>query len=137
MSDLYRLIYVSRAVDGSDADLLALRAILHAAEKNNRRHGLTGLLLAHDGAFCQVLEGPPDAIHGLMALLEIDRRHEDIRVLCDMPVEARVFADWTMGRVIMSPVLRHALGDRRIGALECETALAFLRTAADEMRTAR
>jgi hypothetical protein len=136
LSDLYRLIYVSRAVAGSDADALALTAILHAAEKNNRKYGLTGLLLAHEGAFCQVLEGPPDAIHGLMALLEIDRRHEDIRVLCDMPVEARFFSDWTMARVVVSPVLTRALADRPIGDFKCETALAFLRTAADEMRTA-
>ena len=134
VSDLYRLIYVSRAVGGSDADAIALSAILHAADKNNRKHGLTGLLLAHDGAFCQVLEGPPDAIHGLMAILEIDRRHDDIRVLCDMPVKARFFADWTMARIVMSPILTRVLGDRPIRSFECETALAFLRTAADDMR---
>lgn len=136
MSDLYRLIYVSRAVAGSDADAIALTAILHAAEKNNRKYGLTGLLLAHEGAFCQVLEGAPDAIHGLMALLQIDRRHEDIRVLCDMPVEARAFSDWTMALVVMSPALKGALDVSPIASLECDSALRFMRSAAAEMRAA-
>lgn len=135
MSDLYRLIYVSRAVDGADVDLWALTSILHAAERNNLKHGLTGLLLAHDGAFCQVLEGTPVAIHGLMGVLEIDRRHTDIRVLCDTPVEARSFADWTMAQVVMTPSLTRSIEGRSIGAFECESALSFLRSAAAEMRS--
>lgn len=134
MSDLYRLIYVSRAVDGADVDLWALTSILHAAERNNLRHGLTGLLLAHDGAFCQVLEGAPAAIHGLMGVLEIDRRHADIRVLCDTPVQSRVFADWTMAQVVMTPSLTRALTTGAVQGFECETAMAFMRSAAAEMR---
>ena len=133
---LNRLIYVSRAVAGADVDLWALTSILHAAERNNYRHGLTGLLLAHDGAFCQVLEGTPQAIQGLMGVLQMDRRHADIRVLCDHDIADRQFADWTMAQVIVSPALIGRLKDRRIADFECEAAFGLLAAAAAEMRAA-
>ena len=105
-----------------------------SARVNNAALGLTGMLLYTQGNFFQVLEGAPVAIHGLMGVLEIDRRHAGIRVLCDTPVQARVFADWTMAQVVMTPSLTRALTTGAVQGFECETAMAFMRSAAAEMR---
>ena len=57
--DLFRLVYVSRAVlpvlSRFDA---TVQEIISVAEPNNARMGVTGLLLAHQGWFVQALEGP-------------------------------------------------------------------------------
>lgn len=132
--ELHRLIYVSRAVDGSDVDLWALTSILHAAERNNHQNGLTGLLLAHEGFFCQALEGAPAAIHGLMKVLESDRRHADIRILCDDPLGERAFSDWTMAQVVVTPALIAQLGDVKIEDIQAELALGVLAAAAAHLR---
>ena len=55
-----RLIYLSSAVRLATRDDLA--QILGAARRNNRRDGVTGLLMYHDGTFLQILEGEETAV---------------------------------------------------------------------------
>ena len=50
---LHRAIYVSDAVGGAATSLLVLAEILGASDRNNRRDGLTGVLMRHDGRFLQ------------------------------------------------------------------------------------
>lgn len=136
MTDLNRLIYVSTAVGGSDVDLWALTSILHAAERNNLQHGLSGLLLAHGGAFCQVVEGSRQDIDGLMSILARDRRHTDIRVLCDIPVTRRQFGRWTMAQVIITPDLAGDLDGIDVRDFQCESAMKVMALAGERMMAA-
>ena len=132
--ELSRLIYVSRAVGGADVDLWAMSSILHAAERNNYQFGLTGMLLAHDGYFCQALEGSAGAIQGLMAILQGDRRHEHIQILGQQPISARSFGDWTMAQVVVTPVLAAHLAGLDLNAVGFDDALRLLSEAADQMK---
>ena len=136
MSDLHRLIYVSTAIDGADDNLWALTSILNAAERNNLRHGLSGLLLVHDGFFCQVLEGRRQDLDGLMNILSNDRRHADIHVLADTPVDARLFGPWSMAQAVLSPQLQSELDDLKLQDLNASGALDILRRASEWMARA-
>lgn len=94
-STLINLVYVSSATRGmSDDELLE---ILRVARENNTRLGITGLLLHKGGNFMQVLEGPLDAVRGLLTKIECDPRHETLLTLIDKPIAERQFAEWTMG----------------------------------------
>ncbi len=84
--------------DGELLDLLA-----HARERNASR-AVTGVLLYHDGAFVQVLEGPPGGVRAVFASIASDPRHERVHVLYESPVAARDFPGWRMGFV---PVGEH------------------------------
>jgi len=124
---------VSRAVGGADVDLWAMSSILHAAERNNYQFGLTGMLLAHDGYFCQALEGPASSIQGLMAILQEDRRHAQIQILGHQPISARYFGDWTMAQVVVTPVLAAYLAGLDLDAVGFDEALRLLSEVADQM----
>lgn len=92
---LSQLIYTSDAAPGlTDADLAA---ILASAHRNNPEWGLTGMLLFGRGHIIQVLEGPDDAIEAMMVRIEADMRHHGIRRQMVRTVDAREFADWSMG----------------------------------------
>ena len=90
-----QLCYIIRA-----ARLMATRELsnlLAAARKYNVAHGITGMLLYKDLSFLQILEGPRDALATLYALIRVDQRHTKVRTLFENPIDAREFADWTMG----------------------------------------
>lgn len=92
---LLQLMYVSTASwklgDGE------LTAILDVSRANNRKRGVTGLLLHLDHGFLQILEGPEDAVQELFTTIERDARHLGIRVLIQQPVSERLFGQWSMG----------------------------------------
>jgi hypothetical protein len=93
-------MYSSVAVTALTAD--ELETLLGTSRRNNRRDGLTGLLLhvvAADetgGAFVQVLEGEEAAVEGCFARIEADDLHSGLQVLGRGAAAGRDFADWTM-----------------------------------------
>lgn len=92
---ILQLIYTSDATDGlSDAEL---GRILAASQRNNADLGLTGMLLYGRGCFIQVLEASPERLEQMMARIATDQRHANIRRLLTRQIEAREFADWSMG----------------------------------------
>lgn len=95
MSDLYHLIYISRAV----RELPAARVddILTASRARNAALGLTGMLLYADDSFIQTLEGARDGVETVFAAIERDPRHSGVTVLVREPIAARSFAGWSMG----------------------------------------
>ena len=96
-SRLHRLIYVSRWTNGLGEDIgAALRRIVAASIAKNRVCDITGLLLAHEGWFVQVLEGPEPAVSALVARIARDPRHRELQVLLSAPDERRMFSDWNM-----------------------------------------
>ncbi|WP_316015396.1 BLUF domain-containing protein [Roseobacter sp. HKCCA0434] len=74
-----------------------LDEIAAEAAEHNARHGITGILLVHDGMFVQILEGGAADVTSLVARIAADRRNERLEVLWHGHVEQRTFPDWAMG----------------------------------------
>lgn len=96
---IYRALYISTAVGICTNSLLSLADILGSSDRNNRRDDITGLLVAHDGRFLQVLEGARSDLERLIGRVAQDPRHTDIEMLTLGPASARRFPAWSMARV--------------------------------------
>lgn len=92
---MFQLMYVSTSAWKLDNGELS--AILDVSRANNRRYGVTGLLLHIDQGFLQILEGSEAAVMDVFARIERDPRHIGIRVLFRQNVPERQFGDWNMG----------------------------------------
>ena len=97
MTTIRQVIYISRAADGFAAS--ELRELAAVAARNNKLQGITGALLFIDNCFIQVIEGEEHSMSDLLAKLEVDPRHHDIRIISDHLEEGRHFADWSMGLI--------------------------------------
>ncbi len=99
-----RLIYASRLVEqpGRSTDSVLLD-ILGAAIRNNTRGKVTGLLLAHDGWFLQVLEGPSVGVNGIFERILPDPRHRRAVIVSRETVEDRMFGQWSMCARMLAP----------------------------------
>ncbi len=104
MSRLLRVLYASRWANvlGDDAEA-ALHRIVATSIGNNRLADITGLLVAHDGWFLQVLEGPEASVRPLMERIARDPRHRGVRVIAQEQCDARLFQDWDMAGARLSP----------------------------------
>jgi hypothetical protein len=92
---LISLVYVRSATRlMSDEELLAM---LREAREENRRLGITGMLLYKGGNYMQVLEGPESAVMTLHERIEKDEQHRGMLVLLRMPIAERQFPDWSIG----------------------------------------
>jgi hypothetical protein len=98
---MFQLVYVSSATWPMNNE--DLNRILDMSRANNRRLGVTGLLLHIDQGFLQVLEGPKDAVLMLFARIQKDARHIGLRVLIQQESTERLFADWLMGFERLTP----------------------------------
>ena len=127
---LHRAIYVSDAVGGAASSLLVLAEILGASDRNNRRDGLTGVLMRHDGRFMQAIEGRRVDVDRLMDRLRLDPRHENLRLLSDQDVPERLFREWPMTLVEMTLNAARVLNGAGLDQLSPDRAEALLTTAA-------
>ena len=93
---LVRLIYASRAVDASEADI---EDILTQSRQFNPATGITGILCYGGGVFLQALEGGRDCISDLYGHIQKDPRHKDVVLLQYEEIAERRFGGWTMGQV--------------------------------------
>ncbi len=93
---LVRLIYASRAVDASEADI---EDILTKSRQFNPATGITGILCYGGGVFLQALEGGRDCISDLYGHIQKDPRHKDVVLLQYEEIAERRFGGWTMGQV--------------------------------------
>jgi hypothetical protein len=73
-----------------------LEGMLAESRIRNKAHGITGVLVFVDGAFLQILEGEKDDVLELMARIERDPRHHDVKVFSEQEVDERAFASWSM-----------------------------------------
>lgn len=92
---LTQVIYISSATAPFTDD--DLKALLELARRKNEPLGLTGLLLYANGTFMQLLEGPAAAVDACLDKIRLDPRHTGINILVRTEVEAREFAEWSMG----------------------------------------
>jgi Sensors of blue-light using FAD len=94
---MFHLIYTSRARQPfSEADL---KKLLLRARSNNVGIDVTGMLVYHDGAFLQALEGDEPRVRDLFKRIEKDARHAGVAILKNQgsPGEPRIFGEWSMG----------------------------------------
>lgn len=93
-----RVLYQSRSfMSGSDH-----ASLLVQCHKNNRRLGLTGLLMIQGDRIVQVLEGPEAALTQVLDNIRADARHSDFQLLERQQGVPRLFPDWGMGSVALS-----------------------------------
>lgn len=95
---LVRLLYASRAVDGSPD---AISGILAQSRQYNPTSGITGILCYGGGVFLQAIEGGRMAVSELYGHIQKDVRHKDVVLLDFEEISERRFAGWTMGTVNM------------------------------------
>src|SRR5512140_1727961 len=87
-------MYSSQAADSLAAP--ELEGMLAESRIRNKAHGISGVLVFVDGAFLQILEGEKDDVLELMARIERDPRHHDIKVFSEEEVDERAFSSWSM-----------------------------------------
>jgi hypothetical protein len=91
---MIRLTYISTARQGLDE--AATAALLATSQRNNRRAGLTGLLLYDGVRFLQALEGEAEPLLATFARIKADPRHRACVELGRTDVDARSFGEWHM-----------------------------------------
>ncbi|MFZ4535614.1 ABC transporter substrate-binding protein [Propionivibrio sp.] len=101
VSPLHFLIYVSQAVHPMSG--IELDYLLERTRAFNLSAGVTGYLVYQDGYFMQMLEGKRDVLFALMDKIKADSRHCKVRVVIEGPARRRIFEDWGMGLLDLSP----------------------------------
>ena len=91
MTELYRTVFVSATVGAVGQTTLSIAQILGAAERNNRRDHITGVMLFHGGRVLQAVEGQRGDLDRLFTRLREDPRHTGMTILATLPIEARRF----------------------------------------------
>ncbi len=91
---MYHLIYKSKPLESNNQDLLL--SIFEASQKKNKELNITGLLLATDKHFIQLLEGDKSEINQLYHNIAKDARHTELEIISFQPIEKRSFPEWTM-----------------------------------------
>ncbi len=80
-----------------------LKNLVDHSRTNNTRLNISGILLHYDINFLQVLEGEESVVRNLLATIGKDRRHTSMEVLFTQKAYQRVFADWSMDLIDVSP----------------------------------
>ena len=91
---MYRLIYKSRANEKIDWEMV--RKLIKKSEENNEEAGVTGVLLATETHFLQVLEGGFDEVNELFMHIVRDPRHDRVQLIAFDCVESRLYGGWAM-----------------------------------------
>ncbi|MCG7625260.1 MULTISPECIES: BLUF domain-containing protein [Bacteria] len=110
---MHRFVYVSTASQDLTAHQIA--DIAGTCHRNNRKAGLTGMLLAHQGRFLHILEGDEAAIRRRAQKIQDDPRHRDFEVLQAREIQMRAFTDWVF--VHETPEALPLLGGENIAPL--------------------
>jgi len=91
---LISAVYVSSAHSAMTDQELA--KLLEVSRENNKKRGITGMLLYRGGDFMQVIEGPAASIEALLKSLARDTRHTGMIILKKTVIPERQFSEWQM-----------------------------------------
>ncbi len=101
---LQRLLYVSRARDDTLQNMAAVfPQILSVSQSINAKREITGCLLACNGWFMQILEGPGVGVQVTYASIQRDPRHHEVQIKSVGPIDTRGFPHWSMCGRVLSP----------------------------------
>ncbi|MCC9645005.1 BLUF domain-containing protein [Rhodopirellula sp. JC740] len=70
--------------------------IRRESQSNNKRDGLTGILVFGEGEFMQILEGTRNAISSAFSRISSDPMHSNIMLIHFSECSERLFGDWAM-----------------------------------------
>ncbi len=90
----------------------ALDDLIAKSRVRNAALDVTGLLLHRDGSYVQALEGAPNSVNDLLASIQADPRHREMREIVRYENDVRDFPQWYMGCEQMQ--------DRREGRLDLD-----------------
>jgi hypothetical protein len=91
---MHLLIYKSTAE--GDIDKETFRDILYTSVQLNRKHGITGALIATRKYYLQFLEGEQDIVEMTFSSICKDPRHKDVKIIASHPVGEAMFSQWRM-----------------------------------------
>ena len=91
---LYSAIYKSRCKGKANWELI--ESILASSTQNNPANRITGVLVATETHFLQVLEGEFEPINETMERISRDTRHEKVQLISFSEIPERRFGDWAM-----------------------------------------
>ncbi|MGH1430963.1 MAG: BLUF domain-containing protein [Neptuniibacter sp.] len=91
---MYRLIYKSQPTTSLNWE--KVREILVQSEQNNEVQGITGVLLATEHSFLQVIEGKYETVNKLFMKIVSDSRHSNIQLISFDLIDSRLFSGWGM-----------------------------------------
>ncbi|MEY2777472.1 MAG: hypothetical protein RLY30_1570 [Pseudomonadota bacterium] len=100
-----RAVYQSRSLMSSSEH----SELLVQCHRNNRKLGLTGLLVIQGERIVQILEGPSHALDATLEKISVDARHCDFQSLEVSRNVPRLFPGWAMGSVVLSASSMSAL----------------------------
>lgn len=98
---LVRLIYCSTLAENSDTK--ELNKIVELAKSHNTKEFITGLLVFGNDYFLQCIEGNSEAINKLYHKIIADQRHHHPLLLEYQEVDERLFEDWAMKLILLTP----------------------------------
>ncbi|MEO0683347.1 MAG: BLUF domain-containing protein [Pseudomonadota bacterium] len=84
---LRQIMYRSRSLIGGWGPELI--DIARQGLRRNEAAGISSTLYHDESLFCQVLEGPSEALQPLLVRLEADPRHFNMRIIVDAPIPGR------------------------------------------------
>jgi hypothetical protein len=93
-STLNSMIYKSRC--NGVADLELVDSILASSGRNNPENGITGVLVATETHFLQILEGNFETLNATFERIARDTRHDTIQLISFTEIDKRSFGDWAM-----------------------------------------
>lgn len=86
---MYCLVYRSKASAALGES--SLQQMLEKSRESNKKIGITGCLLYHDGHFIQYFEGSQIMVVELFDKIKVDATHSDVRLLLHDFIETREF----------------------------------------------
>ncbi len=95
MTELHEILYGSLLSPAQPPNIVG--QIVSQARNLNEARGITGLLVFDGMRFCQHFEGKQHDVLALMATLELDPRHTDVRILHRGPIERRRYTRFDLG----------------------------------------
>jgi hypothetical protein len=98
---IYHIVYTSVATQPISSELI--KSILNSARKHNAKDDITGFLVARDGHFLQLLEGPESAVKNCLKRISLDSRHDNVVLQAKMYSNERIMKDWSMAQVELKP----------------------------------
>jgi len=88
------LIYKSRCKDLANWDLVD--SILASSTRNNLANDITGVLVATETHFLQVLEGEYKAVNETFERIARDTRHDTVQLISFIEAKERKYSEWSM-----------------------------------------
>jgi len=94
VGNCYSVIYKSRCKGLANWDLV--ESILVSSTKSNPASDITGVLVATETHFLQVLEGEFETLNATLERIFRDTRHEKVQLIRFTEIEERKFGEWAM-----------------------------------------